>query len=231
MRPDPRLVSPGRRAAAILGLLFPLVAFAGSAETDDWPDWVDEQERVRARIAAVNEGELTFLSAADTPVHHHQNHIAITERSLIDGWVTMEQCHLNLDQVPAAQILFRPTASRNLQVIRFRNMDEAFPDGSSVQLRGIRADSEVCLRAESRALHALDQGIYELQNGPFMRRFLDGYYPLHLSMSIVYPASLRLSEHMPEQQPGFVVTRGPGTIAVEALFEGRLQTRFRFRGD
>ena len=89
----------------------------------------------------------------------------------------------------------------------------------------------VCVHAESQALRQLEDGVFELQNGPFMRRFLDGYYPLRLSLRIDYPPSLALADFTPAEQGGFSVARRPGSVRVEALFEGRLRTAFRFVED
>jgi hypothetical protein len=202
---------------------------ASAAPDADWPAWAGEEEALRQRIAAVNEGELVFLVQA-TPgaVHHHSSHISITERSLSDGWVVMEQCHDDLDRVAEAQIVFNPQRSRALQVVSYRNIKDAFAEGNTIQLRGIRAASQVCLRAESQALLSDGGDVFELQNGPFMRRFLDGYYPLRVSLLIDHPPWLMLTDFAPQPQPGFAVTRAPGRISVEALFEGQLRTRFRF---
>lgn len=200
-------------------------------QDDDWPDWVDEEEALRQRIAAVNEGELVFLDGTAKPVHHHSSRISITERSLSDGWVAMYQCHDNLDRVPEAQIVFDPERSRALEVVSFRNMLAAFTEGPTVQLRGIGERSRVCVRTETRALRDLGSGSYELHNGPYMRRFLDGYYPLRLSLLVEYPASLTLTDVAPANQPGFAVTRLPGSVRVEALFEGQLRTRFAFSAE
>ncbi len=196
---------------------------------DDFPAWADEQERVRERIIAVNEGALEFLATpSDEAVHHHAGRISISAQSLVDGWVGLEQCHSNLDQVAEAQILFRPKSTRALQVASTRNVASAYPEGSSVQLRGIGADSQVCVRLETRALHRIDDGVFELKNGPYMRRFLDGYYPLRLSLRIEFPDELELADHSPLAQPGFAVVAGVRHVDVEALFEGQLRTAFRF---
>jgi len=195
----------------------------------DWPAWADAEESQRQRIAAVNEGELVFLQEPPPrPVHHHRSRIVITRQSLADGWVFMEQCHERLDRVAEAQILFNPGRTRALEVLSFQNMDTAFVESNTIQLRGIREASTVCARLETRALHALGMQIFELQNGPFMRRFLDGYYPLQLSIEIEYPAHLELVDYEPDHQPGYAVSRAPGLVGVEALFEGQLRTRFRF---
>ncbi len=213
---------------AVAGCLAPAWVAAQTAPMD-WPDWVAEQEGLTQRIAAVNEGELRFLDREPArAVHHHNSRIMISGASLIDGWVQMEQCHDHLDRVGAAQILFNPGRTRALEVLRFLNMDTAFVEDSAIQLRGVRAGAEVCLRLQSKALHRLDPGVYELQNGPFMRRFLDGFYPLRLSLQIEYPPSLTLVDITPTARPGFYVTQRPGHVGVEAMFEGQLWTRFRF---
>lgn len=210
---------------AVLSAPLPL-----SADTaDDWPDWVHEQERVEARISDVNEGELAFLAEAPSrPVHHHSNRILISEASLQDGWVRMEQCHENLDRVAALQIVFNPTRSRALRVTERQNVADAFVDGHSIQLRDVGEGSRLCLTGESRALTSDGDGGFELNNGPFMRRFLDGYYPLRVSLRVEYPPSLALADVAPSAQSGFRVSEQPGRIDVEALFEGKLRTRLRF---
>lgn len=196
---------------------------------DDFAAWADEQERMRDRITAVNEGALEFLTApSDEAVHHHAGRISISAQSLVDGWVGLEQCHTNLDQVAEAQILFRPKRTRALHVESTRNVENAYPEGSSIQLRGIGANSEVCVSLETRALQRIDDGVFELQNGPYMRRFLDGYYPLRLTLRIEFPGELELADHSPPAQPGFVVVEGARYIDVNALFEGQLRTAFRF---
>jgi hypothetical protein len=77
----------------------------------------------------------------------------------------------------------------------------------------------------------IEEGVYELQNGPFMRRFLDGYYPMRVSLEIEYPSRLTLADYTPATQPGFSVSTTPGQVVAEAVFEGQLRTRFRFLAD
>ena len=123
----PRLGPPACVLWVTMGL-----AFAGA--DDDFAAWENEQERVRERIAAVNEGALEFLGTSpDAAVHHHAGRILIDAQSLEDGWVTLEQCHANLDQVAEAQILFSPERSRALTVASVRNIGRAYAEGSSIQ--------------------------------------------------------------------------------------------------
>ena len=203
---------------------------ATSASTEqDLPTWAEAEELERQRIAAVNEGELAFLSEPPPrPAHYHRSRIVITPQSLVDGWVLMEQCHERLDRVAEAQIVFNPGRTRALEVLTIHNMDTAFVESNSIQLRGIREASKVCARLETRALRSIGLKIFELRNGPFMRRFLDGYYPLQLSIQVEYPSQLELVDYAPGNQPGYAVKSTPGRVDVEALFEGELRTRFKF---
>lgn len=201
----------------------------GQAADDDWPAWADEEAALRQAIARVNDGELSFLEQPPSGrVHRHAARVQISAASLEDGWVLMEQCHQGLDRVPVAQILFREGSTRAIEVVSSRNIGSAYAEANSVQLRAVGDDAEVCVRAETLALYPIDSGVFELRNGPFMRRFLDGYYPLRLSLRVEFPAAIELADYTPEAQPGFAVAVSPGLIEVDSLFEGQLRTRFRF---
>ena len=154
----------------------PVSASQADPENDAWPAWVLAEEDLKARIARVNEGDLDFLAQAPSdPVHYHQNRIVLTTSSLRNGWVDLEQCHRHLDRVAEAQILFHPERSRALKVTRFKNMQSAVAERNTIQLRHVEAASEVCLSGQTKAMVEIGDGVYELRNGPFMRRFLDGY--------------------------------------------------------
>ena len=89
-------------AAAMMGWAPWSVAATGPADVDAWPSWVDEQEALQQRIARVNEGDLDFIPGpSQGVVHHHRSRIFISDTSLLDGWVRLEQCHVNLDRVAA----------------------------------------------------------------------------------------------------------------------------------
>lgn len=205
---------------------------ANEAAEDGWPSWATAEFELQQRIAQVNEGELAFLvDPPGRPVHHHRNRIQVTASSLDDGWVKLEQCHQHLDRVPAAQIVFHPERSRALEVTHFENMETAVAKDNTVQLRGVGDESLICLNGETRALVEIEDGVYELQNGPYMRRFLDGYYPMRVSLRIEYPDRLTLADFSPADQPGFSVSTVPGVVDAEAVFEGQLRTSFRFLAD
>lgn len=180
--------------------------------------------------AAVNEGQLHFLDAPpDKPVHHHQNRIRIEENSLVTGWVALTQCHDNLDAVPRAQITFREGYVRDLRVDSSHGVAEAWIEGASVQLRQIGHGSRVCLSAQTRALRDTGSGFFNLINGPYMRKFLDGYYPMRVTLDIDYPpATLKLVDVSPQATTGLALQDQPGRLHMDALFEGELRTLVQF---
>lgn len=217
------------RAGLAAGALL-LAPLAQAATDADWSeDWFDEPD-LESRVAAVNDGELELIPSAEADgAHAHLNHIRITAESLDGGWVTLTQCHENLDAVPAAQIMFRRGGIRELAIDEARDIGEAWVDEHSVQLRDVGADARLCIRAESQALRALGDGLYRLRNGPYMRRFLDGYYPMRVSLAIDYPGDLvHLVGQSPPSQRGFQVSETDAGVAVDATFEGRLVTCFDF---
>jgi hypothetical protein len=178
----------------------------------------------------VNEGGLRFLETAPAkPVHHHQNHIRIDSDSLNSGWVSLSQCHDHLDAVPRAQITFREGFVRDLKVDRFTHIEDAWIEGASVQLRNVEPGARLCLSAQTRALRNTGNGYFNLSNGPYMRKFLDGYYPMRVTLAVDYPAQLlKLLDVTPPAQPGMQLEESTAAIRMKALFEGELQILIQF---
>lgn len=201
----------------------PISSSTASSDDDDF-DWFEED--FEARALEVNEGELRFLvKLPDKPVHHHDNVITLNAESLQDGWVGLRQCHYNIDKVSRAQILFREGRIRNLRITESKNIGKTWVEGASVQLTDINHDSSLCIEAESLVLTAGEDGQYRINNGPYMRRFLDGYYPMQVTMQVkLADSGLRFTSIKPERQPGFSVEDTADSIRFEAWFEGRLRT-------
>ncbi|MFO7543731.1 MAG: hypothetical protein R6W97_13120 [Thiobacillus sp.] len=202
-------------------LVLMLALLAGPVQADEFDQY---------DTSKVNEGTLSFLVTPPVKtVHHHQNDVRIDPESLATGWVSLVQCHDHLDAVPSAQITFREGYVRNLRVIESRAIGEAWSDGSSVQLRDVKPGARLCLDADMRALTNTGNGYYALFSGPYMRKFLDGYYPMRVSLHIAYPAAdLKLVDITPSAQTGFAIQQATGEFTVDTLFEGALRIQVQF---
>jgi hypothetical protein len=217
-------------AAGLLATsLFAEPAWSTNDEANFDTEWPDDDWSVED----VNEGKLEFLTQPPVEsVHHHDNVITLDRSSLDDGWLQLDQCHRNIDKVARAQIVFRPGRIRGLRITASENIGRAWVEDASVQLTDIRQDSRLCLAAETRALSTNSDGSYRLDNGPFMRRFLDGYYPMRVSQKIVLADSgLVFSGIRPAVQPGFEVEVTKESIRFDAWFEGRLLTEIDLVAD
>jgi len=180
--------------------------------------------------ADVNEGSLHFLPTSPAkPVHHHQNTIRIDADSLNSGWVHLSQCHDHLDAVPRAQITFREGFVRDLKLDSFSRIESAWIEGASVQLVNVEPGARLCLSVQTRALRHTGNGYFNLYSGPYMRKFLDGYYPIRVTLEIEYPPQLlKLIDISPSEQSGFEHKESPGSIRLDAVFEGVLLTLIQF---
>lgn len=203
-----------------------LLAAPLSASDDFWLDTDESTDQV-------NDGALRFLeSPPEKPVHHHFNAIKVTEQSLMSGWVELRQCHFNLDPVHELEIQYRPEGIRSLQIISSDRVGSARVKGPTVQLSDIQRGGQICIQAESQALQPADGG-YLLQNGPYMRRFLDGYYPMRITVELATPESVRVWKVHPDNADGLSVKASDTGTRISGWFEGILYTRIWMcrRGD
>jgi len=203
--------------------LLPVAMADYQSDLEDWFNSDDDKEF--DDILSINEGELNFLSKPpDQPVHHHQNKLIISNASLDDGWISLQQCHYNMDNFPRVEVVYSAERIRNLEIVSKQNIELAWVENSTIQLVNVDKGATLCLKAESRALSQNIDGSYTLKNGPFMRKFLDGYFPMHVSIDITLPEQLEFASISPVQQNGFAVSNKLNAIHLDAWFEGRLKT-------
>jgi hypothetical protein len=162
-------------------------------------------------------------------VHHHHNSFVIKQSSIDTGWINLDQCHENLDKIQRVQIVYNADRIRGLRITEQRNIGEARVEGHTVQLTDVKDNARVCINAESRALAIDEDGTYILQNGPFMRKFLDGYFPMRVTIDIQLPDNLRYIDIEPSEQEGFKVISKKDRLQLDTWFEGRLVTKIKFR--
>jgi len=225
------------KRSLITGILFvcALASITGmkSTESLDLEKWFNSDgDDAEARALAVNEGDLEFLtSPPDKPPHVLHNNFKIDSSSLQDGWIDLVQCHENLDKVGAAQIMYHPRRTRNIKVLSSTGVQKTWVEDNTVQMVNITDNARVCISAKVHSLYSNFDGTYSMRNGPFHRRFLDGYYPMRVTMDVQLPeGELRFGAIQPMEQAGFKVEHDTRSMQVDALFVGELNIEVYFDG-
>ncbi|WP_455210103.1 hypothetical protein [Kaarinaea lacus] len=205
-----------------------LICVMGMKAGDDWEAWVETD--YEAQALAVNEGDLEFLSEIpDKLPPVLKNRLTITPQSLKDGWIDMIQCHERIDSVAIAQVLYHPRRTRNIEILSSNNIKRAWVEENSVQLENITPNATLCIHAEVKSLYSNFNGSYSMRNGPFLRKFLDGYYPMHVTMEVAFPqGKLSFEAINPQAQNGFDVSYEENKMNIEALFVGELEIEVYF---
>ena len=193
-------------------------------------DFAFPDDDLEERIAAVNEGTLRFIETeTDDKVLLSENTITITTSSLSDGWVKLQQCYQNLDPIGKVEVIYQYKNIKNLRIVSFNNIASAKLVNQTVQLEDIEKDARLCVSADIRNLYKQTENTYVLINGPYHRKFFDGYYPLNVHLQIIFPDTLlKFTRMTPKEQPGLTLNQSGNRLTVNALFEGRLITEITF---
>lgn len=196
-----------------------------------------EDDSLRGDFAAPSDTqttnpELTFLlDEPDQTPHHHQNQITLSASSLENGWVDLRQCHNDVAPIRRMVIVYNEQTIDALRVESTRNTASARAEDDRVDLRGVEKDAEVCVTARIKIVE--DEGgggVYRPESSPFVRRFLDGYFPMRVTMAVSWgDLDLRLEETEPAAQEGFEVASSDYGMIFDTLFEGELNTLVRLR--
>jgi len=239
-------------------VLLPLVStisptYADTMSEQELEDWFledpfkdDTNLPLDSHADEVNEGQLTFIPPLeDKDVVSTDAVVSLTADSLDTGMVSLQQCYRNLDPVPEVDVVYRYKNMQQLRIVSSRNIADARVVGSSVQLKDVTKGAFVCIAADVQLLEKISQdaadlaanqaatqvarNYYGLSFGPYYRRFLDGYYPYHATVSINYPDKLlEFSAVSPSLRPHFELVRKPGELVLDTWFEGILQIDIRF---
>jgi len=203
----------------------------GHLSEEELEAWFNSDIDLSEQVAKVNEGQLKFLDKpGKKPVYQAHNRITLLPMSDRDGWVNLSQCHTQLDAVHLAQLVFPEYTLRNLTVTESRGIEIALVEEKSVQLTNVGKDAKLCVSMQIQALTAQGEDRYMLTNGPFQRRFLDGYYPLNVLLLVEYGGSgLHPVMTHPVAQSGMRVTDDGQRMGIDARFEGVLRTQVLFK--
>ncbi len=203
---------------------YPLLATAAPVDDEELERWLEEGGSAPGYPSVVAGAELQFIApVTERSIHHAVTRLYIDEASLSGGWVSIEQCHEHLDPVPDAEVVYHHSEMRNLLVPESVNITSVSVEGQSVQLQGVEREARLCVTMEAQLLRAEGEGRYRFSYGPFQRRFLDGYYPMHVTLQVDYPAERLMSDSViPEPEEGYRLELGAGRISADAWFTGQL---------
>ena len=213
-----------------LSIIFLSTVFAEEAMTPaELEKWFYEDEPPAP--VQVDEGELVFLEhLPDKPLLHSINEITIDTLSIENGWVKLAQCYKNLDAVSEMDIVYRYRFMRKLKIVSTVNIGEARIREQLVELENVKQNAGICINAEVRVFYQNSDNTFSLVNGPYHRKFLDGYFPYHVTLDINYPSNkLKHISNKPLTQSGFIVKHEPNKLLIDAVFAGTLNTEIVFQ--
>ncbi|MFO7602793.1 MAG: hypothetical protein R6X06_03150 [Gammaproteobacteria bacterium] len=217
-----------------LFLILLLLSANPAASADLTPEqleaWFNNDDMEMPEQATVQDKQLRFITAPNAQAGTlTEKTYRITADSLQTGWVVIEQCYRNLDPVPQLEVVYNYQDMRNLKVTQQAHIGKLWIEGQSIQMQDLNKNASVCTRAEVKILRAASQHKYLLLAGPFQRKFLDGYYPMHVKLRIEYPAAeLAVDETHPQAEPGFMLTHAEGLMQVDTRFTGKLYLAISF---
>lgn len=218
----------------IIFILIVCLVNSVSANTELTADELDqwfESDSFEAPVLSpqVNDGNLVFLhEPIEKPALQLINRFIIDRSSLDSGWLKVSQCYENLDAMSESEIIYKNRHMRELKIDFHENIETAYVSGLSVQLKNVTRPAKICVSAEVKNLHKTGHNNYVLVNGPYHRRFLDGYFPFKLTMDILLPGNLTFKSSKPVRQRGFDVELSDSRVIINTLFEGVLNTEITF---
>ena len=219
------------RYAVPLFLLLVSVGLSASELTDEELErWFEDDEQSLPYADYSSDAELLFLDPiTDKRIPHSHTRLQLTAESLSTGWVALSQCHEGLDPVPDAEVVYRFRAMRGLRVSESVNIATAEVEEQSVQLKDVGHQARLCVTAEVKILNKSSEGKYLLRYGPFKRKFLDSYFPLHVSLQIHYPSqAIVLTDISPPPENGYQLSRDQESVTADVWFSGELTFEIGF---
>ena len=98
-----------------------------------------------------------------------------------------------------------------------------------MQLKNVANEAQLCVSLQARLLHKTDEGNYRMRYGPFQRRFLDSYFPMHVTLEVDYAkAAIKFVSMSPSPAAGFSVVDDDRVLHLDARFRGELLLELLF---
>lgn len=203
-------------------------------DAEDYSDLSDEERAFlfddsEFKAREISSEQLTFIAPSTVPKGYWlHNIITIEKTSLETGWVQFEQCHYELDPTNLITITYNKERTKNLAVKHSLGIENHAIIGTDIDLKNIQKGAEICVFGETKTLFETDQG-FVMKRGPYMRRFLDGYYPMHVEESISYPSVIEPDKTQYNNSLGKIFKLYSNSINAQYWFEGALKPHYPFK--
>jgi len=174
-----------------------------------------------------SEGEVKFLKERPDPdAYSFQSRVKITPKSLENGMVDIATCHIQLDPIRKIVIVFNPERVQAIVIKSMRKVASAEIKGNEVILTEVERGATVCIDLRSRALDKITDLTYQLNAGPLMRRYFDGYLPMSAQLRVDWPKDMfAVQSTLPERREGVQVIEGSDGVQLDAIFAGTMTTK------
>ena len=171
-----------------------------------------------------SEGEIKFLKERPDPgAYSFQSRVKITPLSLENGSVDIATCHLQLDPIRKVVIVFNPERVQAIAVKSMSKIASAEIKGNQVTLSDVERGATVCIDLRSRALDKIADLTYQLNAGPLMRRYFDGYLPMSAQLRVDWPKDMfAVQSTLPEKKEGVQVLEGNDGMQLDVTFAGKM---------
>ena len=171
-----------------------------------------------------SEGEIKFLKERPDPgAYSFQSRVKITPLSLENGSVDIATCHIQLDPIRKVVIVFNPERVQAIAVKSMTKVASAEIKGNEVTLTDVERGATVCIDLRSRALDKITDLTYQLNAGPLMRRYFDGYLPMSAQLRVDWPKDMfAVQSTLPEKKEGVQVFEGNDGMQLDVIFAGKM---------
>ena len=174
-----------------------------------------------------NEGEIKFLKERPDPgAYSFQSRVKITPTSLENGVVDIATCHIQLDPIRKIVIVFNPERVQAIVIKSMSKVASAEIKGNEVTLTDVERGANVCIDLRSRALDKITDLTYQLNAGPLMRRYFDGFLPMSAQLRVDWPKDMfAVLSTLPEKREGVQIVEGSDGMQLDATFAGKMTTK------
>ena len=174
-----------------------------------------------------SEGEIKFLKERpDLGAYSFQSRVKITLTSLENGIVDIATCHIQLDPIRKVVIIFNPVRVQAIVIKSMNRVASAEIKGNEVTLTDVERGASVCIDLRSRALDKITDLTYQLNAGPLMRRYFDGYLPMSAQLRVDWPKDMfSVQSTLPEKREGVQVVEGSDGMQLDAIFAGTMTAK------